>query len=474
MCCNNCGAELDGDALFCTQCGAPVDRGGQEVSAAEPAPATEETLATGTVPAPQTTPASQPAPSTQLAHAAGEQEAWDTAHSSHALKVCVMSTGWDTSSGASKLPVHVTGTDLDGNDVDEVAYVDSAGDGISLVQGDYTLSVAASPLGSEGDVWGVPQGTIQVTVGDALGKDEPVDVSGDAQIPLGDPLDAADVTDDQIAAARDYAKKGGSETPDAADALANTATTRCDDAAQKRRAEALEATLASLHSVSMPVSYRDPGASPQVPYGYPAADIKATWKYPAVDGTDDASGAFNSAKKGAAEKLLSESASVTQDNGNQMTTEYSATGTAVGGSIVGVRTARLSHQTTTRGFWRITGEFWDLSCGKKASFSDVCQGVYGKSRDEVSALAAQAIAKCVNAPDSKGSFPDQLTSDNLSETVSDDSRYYGTPDGLVIAIWAGEYGCMAWDAHEIVVIPAAGSSHAAGDDVTAISYSPYS
>lgn len=278
MCCNNCGAELDGDALFCTQCGAPVDRGGQEVSAAEPAPATEETLATGTVPAPQTTPASQPAPSTQLAHAAGEQEAWDTAHSSHALKVCVMSTGWDTSSGASKLPVHVTGTDLDGNDVDEVAYVDSAGDGISLVQGDYTLSVAASPLGSEGDVWGVPQGTIQVTVGDALGKDEPVDVSGDAQIPLGDPLDAADVTDDQIAAARDYAKKGGSETPDAADALANTATTRRDDAAQKRRAEALEATLASLHSVSMPVSYRDPGASPQVPYGYPAADIKATWK----------------------------------------------------------------------------------------------------------------------------------------------------------------------------------------------------
>lgn len=158
MYCNNCGAELDGDALFCTQCGAPVDRGGQEVSAAEPAPATEETLATGTVPAPQTTPASQPAPSTQLAHAAGEQEAWDTAHSSHALKVCVMSTGWDTSSGASKLPVHVTGTDLDGNDVDEVAYVDSAGDGISLVQGDYTLSVAASPLGSEGGRLGRPAG----------------------------------------------------------------------------------------------------------------------------------------------------------------------------------------------------------------------------------------------------------------------------------------------------------------------------
>lgn len=65
-----------------------------------------------------------------------------------------MSTGWDTSSGASKLPVHVTGTDLDGNDVDEVAYVDSAGDGISLVQGDYTLSVAASPLGSGGGTSG--------------------------------------------------------------------------------------------------------------------------------------------------------------------------------------------------------------------------------------------------------------------------------------------------------------------------------
>lgn len=62
MYCNNCGAELDGDALFCTQCGAPVDRGGQEVSAAEPAPATEETLATGTVPAPQTTLPRSPLP----------------------------------------------------------------------------------------------------------------------------------------------------------------------------------------------------------------------------------------------------------------------------------------------------------------------------------------------------------------------------------------------------------------------------
>ncbi|MBS6401208.1 MAG: zinc ribbon domain-containing protein [Atopobiaceae bacterium] len=30
MYCNNCGAELDGDALFCTQCGAPSIEAGKK------------------------------------------------------------------------------------------------------------------------------------------------------------------------------------------------------------------------------------------------------------------------------------------------------------------------------------------------------------------------------------------------------------------------------------------------------------
>ena len=50
---------------------------------------------------------------------------------------------WDTDTGATKLPVRVTGTDVDGKDVDTVFYVDSDGNGIKLMRGSYSLTVAA-------------------------------------------------------------------------------------------------------------------------------------------------------------------------------------------------------------------------------------------------------------------------------------------------------------------------------------------
>ena len=45
----------------------------------------------------------------------------------------------------SLVPVQVTGTDYDDNDVDEVQYVDDDGEGLSLLPGSYELSIARAP-----------------------------------------------------------------------------------------------------------------------------------------------------------------------------------------------------------------------------------------------------------------------------------------------------------------------------------------
>ena len=155
-----------------------------------------------------------------------EKEAEEDAikHSKHPVRITASGSGWDTSTGASKLPVQVTGTDVDGKNVDQVFYVDSDGNGIKLMQGKYTLKVAASPLGSNGEIWDVPNIAVSVKLGDALKKDEKLDLRDDAKFELGDPVNAVDVEPGDITTAQNYARDGGCDSADDADALANLAT----------------------------------------------------------------------------------------------------------------------------------------------------------------------------------------------------------------------------------------------------------
>lgn len=145
-------------------------------------------------------------------------------HSKHPVRIAASGSGWDTSTGASRLPVQVTGTDIDGKNVDQVFYVDSDGNGIKLTQGNYTLKVAASPLGSNGEIWDVPNIAVSIKLGDALKKDEKLDLRDDAKFELGDPVNAVDVEPGDITSAQNYARDGGCDSADDADALANLAT----------------------------------------------------------------------------------------------------------------------------------------------------------------------------------------------------------------------------------------------------------
>lgn len=170
----------------------------------------------------------------EQAREAAEQEALAA---KHALRFSVSAQGWDTSAGASRLPVHITGKEERGEKVDALRYVDSDGEGVELRRGSYKVEVAASPIAADGTVYTVPAEKLSIKLGEKADGKKAVD-AGDVAL---EPVEAAEVTDDQIAAAKKYAekdkgaKKAGFNID--AEALATAATKRRDDAVAAKQAE---------------------------------------------------------------------------------------------------------------------------------------------------------------------------------------------------------------------------------------------
>lgn len=258
MFCRNCGSKVEDGARFCPVCGESVvaeyEPSTESQGDHQPAPAAK---AQPTMPAPAKGKCSKRplviaavvaallvmgggagyyfgiyAP--EQAREVAEREALAA---KHAVRFSVSAQGWDTSAGASRLPVHITGKEERGKKVDAVRYVDSKGKGVELRRGSYKVEIAASPIAADGTVYAVPAEKLSIKMGKKAAEKKTVDAGNVAL----EPVEASEVTDDQIAAAKKYAeedenaKKAGFNID--AEALSTAATKRRDDAVAAKQAE---------------------------------------------------------------------------------------------------------------------------------------------------------------------------------------------------------------------------------------------
>lgn len=178
------------------------------------------------------------------------------AHTMMSVQIGVHAAGLDCSTG-SKIPVQVSGQDSDGSSVSETLYVDEHGRGIKLLPGDYTLSIAGSPIAADGTIYTVPTTKAQVSV-----KSDGQDLSAQASFKLKVPS-ADTVTDDQIDAAAKYAEEGGCSSAAAAKILQQAATARRDAAANAVSASEAQAArdadarhkATDLYQLDIPVEW---------------------------------------------------------------------------------------------------------------------------------------------------------------------------------------------------------------------------
>lgn len=151
-----------------------------------------------------------------------------SAHSEHAIVLNISAAGWDTDSGASRVPIHITGKTVDGITVDKVEFVASDGSGISLIQGVYTLEAAGSPIATDGKIYQIPCTSATLVLDDVFAAGETINLAEQDSILTFCPIDAGDMTNDEIydAALLAMAYKGA-DAPDVA-ALCQAAIDRRD------------------------------------------------------------------------------------------------------------------------------------------------------------------------------------------------------------------------------------------------------
>lgn len=282
MFCPSCGAEVQGNAKYCGHCGAELRIEEELPDAAVPPadetdatedvlPVAENTLSAAGVPADEadaTTEAKDPKGKRRtiiivivclvlaLAVVGGllyrqhmQKVAYEQAHSSHAVTFSVQAPGYDTTKG-SKIPLKVVGNDLDGNAVDQQAYIGVDGSGLELARGNYTVSVVASPFPGDGSLYAVPTSTWTVSIGEDI---EPgAAYEGVAGTPIVfEKIAALDVTDAQIDASYQAALVSGMQQASAdslKQAVANAYQSAVEEKAAAEAAAAEEAEKASLRA----------------------------------------------------------------------------------------------------------------------------------------------------------------------------------------------------------------------------------
>lgn len=85
------------------------------------------------------------------------RQVWEQEHKAYPVNLTLVVEGYDSST-STPIPVQIEGTDFEGNSVSTETLVGSNGaEPISLMRGNYTLSVTASPISEDGTMFDIPQ-----------------------------------------------------------------------------------------------------------------------------------------------------------------------------------------------------------------------------------------------------------------------------------------------------------------------------
>ncbi len=145
----------------------------------------------------------------------------------YGVPIVVNAEGLDTEKG-TKIPVHATGKDFKGNDVDSMFYGGESPSDIALKPGDYSLAIEASPIAEDGTIYDTKDAVTEASIA----KDGKTDVEKEITIA---PIPAEKVTDEQIEAAYNAAKDSGIDISKL-DELKERAQKRRDDAVAAEKA----------------------------------------------------------------------------------------------------------------------------------------------------------------------------------------------------------------------------------------------
>ena len=122
----------------------------------------------------------------------------------HPVTFMVSITDYDE--GSSRIPVRITGTTIDGDEVDQTIFLAHSGQDVELPNGRYHAEALGSPITSAGIIYRVPATVVSFTLGEDLSPGETYALPMRTAFEFV-PIDPNGMTDQQIQDALAWARK---------------------------------------------------------------------------------------------------------------------------------------------------------------------------------------------------------------------------------------------------------------------------